>query len=401
MEGVADQGVASDEGGRLHDRLDPVLHQVGPFALPAGAAGLSGLLDADLLDVEDVDHALDHPVRVGHEERLRPVSAHEPQGVADALLARDEGRIPHHDLVDRAQRQAGLVEAVLAQKALHKGVGGVLQDVFRRVELHHAPLVHDDDAVGQGQGLVHVVGDEDDGLPQLLLEPLDQLLEGIARDGVERAEGLVHQDDLGVRGQRPNDAHALLLPAGELRGVALQKALVQPHAFHEPLRRGAPALLVPFQKAGDQRDVLVDRHVGHQADLLDHVADPAAQPHRVHGRDVASVQEDRSARRLRHAVDHAHAGGLSAAAGADEDDELPLVEGEGHALHGGLVALVDLRYVFELEHISGSFLLFSFSVPPLRVFFPLACNPGLGYTATPHTNSTTENASAGKGRMAL
>ena len=39
--------------------------------------------------------------------------------------------------------------------------------------------------------------------------------------GVERPEGLVQQEDLGLDGQRPGQRHPLALATRELRGVAL------------------------------------------------------------------------------------------------------------------------------------------------------------------------------------
>ena len=43
----------------------------------------------------------------------------------------------------------------------------------------------------------------------------------VARLGVERARGLVREDDLRVLDERPRDGDALLLPARKLRGAAL------------------------------------------------------------------------------------------------------------------------------------------------------------------------------------
>ena len=47
----------------------------------------------------------------------------------------------------------------------------------------------------QIQSLRHVVGDEDEGLVQLLLEALHLLLQGAAGHGGQGAEGLIHQDE--------------------------------------------------------------------------------------------------------------------------------------------------------------------------------------------------------------
>lgn len=109
----------------------------------------------------------------------------------------------------------------IAQKVLDLSAGGVGQHLFRRRHLDDVAVVHEDNDVGQIQSLRHVVGDEDEGLVQLLLEALHLLLQGAAGHGVQGAEGLIHQDDRRGGGQCPEDADALLLSAGHLRGYLL------------------------------------------------------------------------------------------------------------------------------------------------------------------------------------
>src|SRR5260370_38359163 len=62
-------------------------------------------------------------------------------------------------------------------------------------------------------GLLHVVGDDGDGVLGLELE--DELFDLRGGDGVERGSGLVHEKNLRVDGEGAGDAHALLLAAGE------------------------------------------------------------------------------------------------------------------------------------------------------------------------------------------
>jgi hypothetical protein len=57
----------------------------------------------------------------------------------------------------------------------------------------------------------------------LSLERADQVLDDTRGDGIERAARFVEEDDLGIEGQGPGDAEALLLPSGEGDG-----ALVEP-----------------------------------------------------------------------------------------------------------------------------------------------------------------------------
>jgi hypothetical protein len=75
--------------------------------------------------------------------------------------------------------------------------------------------------VGHPRRLLHVVGDDRDGVA--VLELVDELLDLRGGDGVQRRSGLVHQEHLGLHRQRPGDAQALLLTAREG-----QRAVVEP-----------------------------------------------------------------------------------------------------------------------------------------------------------------------------
>ena len=116
-----------------------------------------------------------------------------------------------------------------------------------------------------------------DRLAHLLVQAQELGLEAVARDRVERAERLVHQHQRRVDGERAGEADALALPAGELRGVALAVVGLEADQLEQLGGARAGALLVPAEQARDGRDVVRDGHVREQADLLDHVADAAAE----------------------------------------------------------------------------------------------------------------------------
>ena len=73
------------------------------------------------------------------------------------------------------------------------------------------------------RGLLHVVGDDDDGV--LLLEFADEILDGEGGDRVQRRAGLVHQQHVGLDGDRPGDAQPLLLTAGQARAGLAEAVL--------------------------------------------------------------------------------------------------------------------------------------------------------------------------------
>ena len=64
-----------------------------------------------------------------------------------------------------------------------------------------------------------VVRDEEIGEPELALQVVEQVEHPRLHADVERADGLVEHQDLGLDGERAGDADPLALPAGELVGM--------------------------------------------------------------------------------------------------------------------------------------------------------------------------------------
>src|SRR5687767_549089 len=73
------------------------------------------------------------------------------------------------------------------------------------------------------RSLLHVVGDDRDRIAAAKL--VDQFLDLGRGDWIERRARLVHQDHLGVDGDRTRDAQPLLLPAGQGRAALVQPVL--------------------------------------------------------------------------------------------------------------------------------------------------------------------------------
>src|SRR2546425_8772259 len=74
-------------------------------------------------------------------------------------------------------------------------VGGSLEDVAARARLHDAPAFEDGDLVAELQGLVEIVTDEEDGLPDPLLERQQLVLELAADEAGERRGPAPPQND--------------------------------------------------------------------------------------------------------------------------------------------------------------------------------------------------------------
>jgi hypothetical protein len=233
-----------------------------------------------------------------------------------------ERRLPEVDVGDAQQRQP-LQSAVGADEVLDELVGRRHQQLGRRGVLGQDPaLLEDRDPVAHLDRLVDVVGDEQDRLADLRLQPEELVLEALAVDRVDRAEGLVHQHQRRVRRQRPRDSDALLLAAGQLRWVAVPHLGVEADQLEQ---LGDPAVgpfAVPADERRDSGDVLPDRAVGEEPDLLDDVAHLATQRGRVALPHRAPADEDVALGDLDRAVDHPHRGGLAAARRADQHADL-------------------------------------------------------------------------------
>ena len=83
----------------------------------------------------------------------------------------------------------------------------------------HPPVLEDHDPVGEHDGFDRVMGDDQSGAGEFP-EVGDQLAPDLTTTGdVERGQGLVEQQDLGPRRQRPGQRDALLLAARQRRRV--------------------------------------------------------------------------------------------------------------------------------------------------------------------------------------
>ena len=110
------------------------------------------------------------------------------------------------------------------------------------------PGAHHGDPVGDVVDDGEVVRDEQVGEPDLLLQIL-QKVEDLRLDrDVERGDRLVADDDVRLQRERPGDADALALAAGEAVRIAVQVLgaeadhLQQPDRGRAPRRVGADAV---------------------------------------------------------------------------------------------------------------------------------------------------------------
>jgi hypothetical protein len=198
-----------------------------------------------------------------------------------------------------------------------------------------------------------VVGDVDGGDPQPPLQRRDLRARLHPQLGVQVRQRLVHQERLRLAHDRPPHRHPLPLPTRERLGLAVQIRREVEHLGRLLHPRPDLVLLHP----GDlQREphVVRHRHVRVQRVVLEHHRDVP-----VLGRlvvDDLAVDAQLAVGDVLQPGDHAQAGGLPAARGADEDDELAVGDVQVGLLDGLGAVRVPLGEVVELDgcHVSGA-----------------------------------------------
>jgi hypothetical protein len=164
------------------------------------------------------------------------------------------------------------------------------------------------------------VGHEDDREAPLQVEPLELVVEQVPGDGVEGAEGLVHEQHVGVLAQRPGQGDALAHAAGQLVGPLLGEAVQVDGA--QQLEGAGPALgLALAREPLRQLDVPGDGQPGEERRLLEH--DPGLAAGRLRARGG-----------LIEVGDQVEQGRLPAPGCADEAHELSGLDVEVDAVEG-------------------------------------------------------------------
>ena len=249
---------------------------------------------------------------------------------ADGLRGREAyAPVEGFDLVFAGLHRAGKVLA-----AGHGCAGdgaGVGEELLRRLERVYGARLHERYRRAEVIGLVARVRDGERDAAVALEYGLHLHEQLLAQVAVEGREGLVEHQELRPVHKYPRERDALLLPAGELRGIMVFK----PRELHElqvfgenPLARG-PVLFV-FEPA---EDVLPHGHVREERVVLEEIAHAPLLRPEVH---ALFAVEERDAVELYmpgvrplDARDAAERHALAAAARA-EYAHYPLLGREGH-----------------------------------------------------------------------
>ena len=224
---------------------------------------------------------------------------------------------------------------------------GVGEQLLRGLVLLDLAAVDEDHAVGHLAGKAHLVGDHqhgDAGVGQLLHQ-LQHLAHHLR---VQGAGGLIEQDHVRVHSQSAGNGNALLLAAGQALGVDV--GLVgQTHTGQQLVGAlGNGFLVLQFEQAGSQFQVLLHGQVGEEVEVLEHHAHLLAHSVDVGIVHLHAFKLDGAGGGDLQPVQAAQEGGLAAAGGADQTHHVAAVDVDVDALEhvqggGGLLCALFLH----------------------------------------------------------
>jgi len=153
-----------------------------------------------------------------------------------------------------------------AKKFLRRGAG------------NDAAALEQDDSGSEEQGFAQIVGNEYDGLAEAAGQGAEFALEFGAGDGIERAEGLVHQKNGRIGGEGASDADALALAARKFAGTAMGKfARIEADEVEHFIDAVGDARSIPLSQSGNEGDIFGNSEVRKKTGVLDDVTNPAAE----------------------------------------------------------------------------------------------------------------------------
>ena len=125
-------------------------------------------------------------------------------------------RLVVHGDVHFALVGAAMEQIHIAQKSIHKGTGRVFPHVLWRTHLFDFSFVHHHHPIGHFQGFFLVVGDENRGHVQVVVQAAQPAAQLFAHLGVQGTKRLVEQQHFGFDRQGAGQGNALALPTREL-----------------------------------------------------------------------------------------------------------------------------------------------------------------------------------------
>ena len=209
-------------------------------------------------------------------------------------------------------------------------------------------MIHDSDAIGDGQRFFLVMGNVNRGDPQPALKLFDDGTHLHTKLGIQVGQRLVHQQHTRFDDEGAGQGNSLLLTAGKLAGLTLgqRKNLHQVKCFLDTLFNLRLFDTACFQTIGY---VFFDRQVRENGVVLEDHADVALM-----GRNVVDdlvAKEKLAAFYGIEACNHSQQRCFAAAGRAQESKEFPFLDMKGHIAQGGKIA-VALDCIFDDDFVA-------------------------------------------------
>ena len=226
-----------------------------------------------------------------------------------------------------------------------------MNSAAKRVQLFGRPDLLDSAAVEQHhpvrhfEGLVLVMGDEDRGDAEALLELAQLEAHPLAEHGVEIRQRFVEKEHGGLNHERAGESDPLTLPTAELAGQARLHTREPDHVEHpanpprDPRARRSP-------HPEPERDIVEDGLVGEQRIVLEHQTHVAVLG--IEPCDIPGAEHDAPLVGKQETSHDVQRGGLAAPARSQQREELALAHVDVDGPHAERRA-VPLDHTLELE----------------------------------------------------
>jgi len=199
------------------------------------------------------------------------------------------------------------------------------KEFLRRGAGNNMASFEQDDAGREEKSFAKVVSDEDDRFAKTVDQGAEFALKLRARDGIERSEGFVHQENGWIGCESTGNSYALALASGEFARVAMREfARIEADKMEHFIDAAGDASCIPTFQAGHETDILCNGEMGKQAGLLNHVTDAASQADGIPGSGRTILDQDFSFRGKQHTVYQFKERGLAAAAAPEEHERLAM-----------------------------------------------------------------------------
>ena len=179
------------------------------------------------------------------------------------------------------------------------------------------------DARSEEKSFAKVVSDKDDRFTKTVDQGAKFALKLRARDGIESAEGFVHQENGWIGCKSTGNSYALALASREFARVAMREfARIEADKVKHFLNSHGDARGVPAFETGDETDIFRNGEMREKASILNHVTDAASQADGIPGSGRTILDQDFSFRGKQHTVYQFKERGLAAAAAPEEHKRL-------------------------------------------------------------------------------